>query len=238
MLAGDDPDVPQLAARLASDADQRLLLERWMRRARWARTVGGICGVLVWMLGTRTEGDLLMCGVGGIALGAMLAEIHHVAPPRGTRTASLDVRSIDDYLMTADRRRMVAVGTLSVAALAIGVIVGEAATAWSGVAGLGVLLAARLVQWRVASRPRPAVADRIRRADDLARELAIGRGLARPATYFGLAVLARGAFVLSQRLWPFVLVGIACWVYAVYLWWSNRRLGLDFVLERERMLAA
>ncbi len=31
-----------------------------------------------------------------------------------------------------------------------------------------------------------------------------------------------------------LLVGAAAWIYALVLWWSNRRLGLDFLLEQHR----
>jgi hypothetical protein len=98
-----------------------------------------------------------------------------------------------------------------------------------------VLGGARLAQERVATRPRPAVSDKLTRADDLARELAIGRGLARPATFFALALVARGFFSLTPAIGGFAeLLGGAAWLYALYLWWHNRRLGLDFLLTETR----
>jgi hypothetical protein len=79
------------------------------------------------------------------------------------------------------------------------------------------------------------VSDKLTRADDLARELAIGRGLARPATFFALALVARGCFSLEPAIGDLArLLGGAAWVYAVYLWWHNRRLGLDFLLTETR----
>jgi hypothetical protein len=98
-----------------------------------------------------------------------------------------------------------------------------------------VLGAARVAQQRVATRPRPAVSDKLRRADDLARELAIGRGLARPATFFALALVARGCISLTPAIGGLGRVlGGAAWLYALYLWWHNRRLGLDFLLTEPR----
>ena len=233
MFAGVDPEVPQLAQHLASDPDQQRLLTRWMLRARRARNIGGICGILVWVLGTSIQGDLLLCGVGGIALGAMLAELHVVRRQPGPRTATLDVRALGDYLTDRDRNRMLGVAAAALVLATTGIAVdGNGVALWSGTAALIVLGAAHLVQRRVASRPRPAIGESLRHADDLARELAIGRGLAQPATYFGLALLARGAFALRPELGDgLALVGVAAWICALVLWWSNRRLGLDFLLE-------
>jgi len=232
MFAGVDPEVPQLAQHLAADADQQRLLTRWMVRARRARNIGGICGVIVWVLGTSLQGDLLLCGVGGIALGAMFAELHVVRRQKGPRTATLDVRSVADYLTDGDRNRMLAVAGAGLVMAATAVAVdGSGVAVWSGLAALFVLGAAHLVQRRVASRPRPAIAASLRHADDLARRLAIGRGLAQPATYFGLALLARSAFALRPEVGDVaVLLGVAAWISALVLWWSNRRLGLDFLL--------
>ena len=240
MFAGVDPEVPELARHLASDADQQRLLSRWMLRARRARNIGGICGVVVWVLGTSVQGDLLLCGVGGIALGAMLAELHVVRPQHGPRTATLDVRALGAYLTDRDRNRMIGVAGAAAVLIAMAAIEdGFGVGVVCGGAALVVLGAANLVQRRVASRPRPAIAASLRRADDLARELAIGRGLAQPATYFGLALVARGAFSLRPELGDvMMLVGAAAWIYALVLWWSNRRLGLDFLLEQRRPAVA
>jgi hypothetical protein len=234
MLAGNDPDVPRLAEGLVSDPGQRRLLSRWMLRARRARNIGGVCGLVVWTLGTSAQGDLLLCGVGGIALGAMIAELHSVRPRRGPRTATLDVRRVGHYLADRDRNRMLGVAAAAVVLCVTAVAIdGLGTSVWCGGAALGVLGAAHAVQRRVAARPRPAIGASLRHADDLARELAIGRGLARPATYFGLALLARGAFSFGPDAGDIgTIVGVAAWMYALGLWWRNRRLGLDFLLQR------
>jgi hypothetical protein len=174
----------------------------------------------MWIVGTSGRGDLLLLGTGGIAIGAMLAELHHVRPRKGPRTAGLRVRSVDDYLMSQDARRMIIVSLLAGAVVIVGAVV-----------ALGT---ARLAQVRVATRPRPALSESLTRADDLARELAIGRGLARPATYFALALIARGCYSLMGVGGVIGNLGRVCggaaWLYALYLWWHNRRLGLDFLL--------
>ena len=160
----------------------------------------GICGVVVWVLGTSVQGDLLLCGVGGIALGAMLAELHVVRPQHGPRTATLDVRALGAYLTDRDRNRMIGVAGAAAVLIAMAAIEdGFGVGVVCGGAALVVLGAANLVQRRVASRPRPAIAASLRRADDLARELAIGRGLAQPATYFGLALVGRGRVLAAPR---------------------------------------
>lgn len=235
-LAGFDGEAPEIAGRLASDPDQQRLLTRWLERARWARFVGGLAGCTAWFLGTRAHGDLLLFGGGGIAIGAMLAETHHVRPRRGPRTARLDVRTVDDYLMDHDARRMIGVAVVGAGVAVTGVVTTRTgAPTWWGLAALATLGAARLVQQRVVSRPRPAAAPNLLRADDLARELAIGRGLARPATFFALTLIARGGYALMAEIGkPGRWLGVAAWAYALYLWWHNRRLGLDFLLTEQR----
>lgn len=231
-LAGVDGEASTIAGHLATDPDQQRLLARWLGRARWARFVGGFSGVLLWALGTRFRGDLLLLGTGGIAIGAMIAELHHIRPRQGTRTARLDVRSVGDYLMQHDARRMIGAGLAACCVLIAGLIADEGRVAiWCGSTALVALGAARLAQERVVSRPRPAVPAKLIRADDLARELAIGRGLARPATYFAVAVVARGCFSLVPTIHGLGrLLGSAASIYALYLWWYNRRLGLDFLM--------
>ena len=233
-LAGFDGEAEDIAHGLTTDPDQQRLLERWLVRARWARFVGGFCGVLVWALATMTKGDLLLLGAGGIAAGAMFAELHHVHRRPGPRTARLDVRRVDDYLLTQDRNRMIGVAVTAVAVGAIAIAIRPIA-AWWTLGALGILGVARVMQQRVAGRSRPAAAPKLIRADDLARELAIGRGIARPATYFALTLIARAGYTLMPRSYGLGrTIGVVAWVYALYLWWHNRRLGLGFVIDEPR----
>lgn len=240
MVAGIDPEATQLATHLASGADQQRLLSRWMARARRARNIGGLCGLTAWALGTQFDGDVLLFGVGGIAIGAMLAELHYVRPQGGRRRATLDVRALGDYLTDHDRRLMIGCGIADAGLLVVALAIGEVSTAaWSATAGLVVLGAAHLVQRRVATRPRPALTDSLRQADDLARELAIGRGLAHPAAFFSIALLAHGVATLEPSVGSgATVVAVLAWCVAGWLWWRNRRLGLDFVVERARPVLA
>jgi hypothetical protein len=235
-LAGIDNEATDIAAGLATDPEQQRLLARWLQRARWARWVGGFCGLLAWMLATNGKGDVLVFGTAGIALGAVAAELHHLRRARGPRTARLEVRTVDDYLLPYDAGQMTLVALV---ALVFGV-----ATVWStrtrpatwwALAAVAVIALTRLAQWRVATRARPALSASLTRADDLVRELAIGRGLARPATFLSVALLARAGFTLGSTQSLFgALFGVVAWCYAYTLWWHNRRLGLDFMVDEHR----
>jgi hypothetical protein len=102
---------------------------------------------------------------------------------------------------------------------------------WWGLTAVVVLVLAHVAQCRVASRPRPAVSEKLTQADDLVRMLAISRGLARPATFFAVALVSAGC----RGLVPFIgkagtILSVMAWLYGIVLWWKNRRLGLDFLL--------
>ena len=235
-FAGVDVDAPAIAQHLASEPDQQRLLQRWLERARWARFVGGFAGVVAWFLGTQTDGDLLVLGTGGIAAGAVLAEMHHIRRPAGPRTARLEVRTVADYLTRTDARRMIAVAAAATVTALVGVVSAETrSSTWWALGALVALGVARAAQHRVATRARPALSPSLTRADDLARELAIGRGLARPFTFFALALVARSCFALEPSVDGLApLLGVAAWLCAFVLWWQNRRLGLDFMLDGRR----
>ena len=234
MLAGVDPDAAVIAAGLTAAPDQQRLLTRWLQRTRWARNVGGVAGLVWWVFGTSLQGDVLLYGVGGVAIGSVAAQLHHVTRPSGTRTARLDRRTVADYLPPGWRRRMIATAALAAALAVAGLVLDDSGSAapWGG-AALVALGACHVVQRRVAGRPRPALATGLALADDLARQLAIDRGLAQPATYFALALIAHGASELEPSLggWA-TLISVGAWLYALSAWWRNRRLGLDAVLDR------
>jgi hypothetical protein len=235
-LAGVDDEADDIAAGLAADPEQQRLLARWLQRARWARWVGGFCGLLAWILATNGKGDVLVLGTAGIALGAVAAELHHLRRARGPRTARLEVRSVDDYLLPYDAGQMTLVALIALVMTVATVWSARSRPAtWWALAALVVLGLARLAQWRVATRGRPALSPNLTRADDLVRELAIGRGLARPATFLALALIARAGFALQATISVFGgIIGIVAWCYAYTLWWHNRRLGLDFLRDELR----
>jgi len=235
-LAGVDRDAPGIAAALAAEPEQRRLLTRWLLRARWARWVGGFCGVLAWLLATNARADVLLFGTAGIAFGAVAAELHHLRRARGPRTARLEVRTVRDYLMPYDARQMIRVAVVAVALAVAAAWSSHTRNAtWWAIAAIVVLGLCRLAQWRVATRARPALSPSLTRADDLVRELAIGRGLARPATFLALALIARAGFAMRPSVDVLgTLIGVVAWCYAYTLWWHNRRLGLDFMIDEPR----
>ncbi len=206
-----------------------------MARPRgWARFVGGFAGVIAWIFGTQARGDLLVLGCGGIAAGAFIAELHHLRRPSGPRTARLDRRTVGDYLMIADARRMAGVVAVAGVLAIVGLLKSRGHVVAWGIAAAVVIGLAHLGQRRVAGRARPAVSEKLTAADDLVRELAIGRGLARPATYLGLAMVANAAYALQPTGNGWGAIGFVARGYALYLWWHNRRLGLDFLLTSAR----
>jgi ABC-type amino acid transport substrate-binding protein len=53
-LAGFDGDgASRIAKALSADSDQQRLLHRWLDRARWARFVGGLSGILVFLFSSK-----------------------------------------------------------------------------------------------------------------------------------------------------------------------------------------
>lgn len=228
-----DSDAERIAQRLGGSRAQQRLLTRWLDRARWARFVGGTAGFVFWVLGTETRGDLLVCGTLGIMAGAAAAELHHIRRQPGPRTASLEVRRVGAYLSRYDRDRMIATAAAAGVSAVISLAIARRTWApWWALCALAVLGLAWIVQSRVASRPRPATSAELTRADDLARQLAIERGLARPAVYSALALIAHAWFSVGdgRDQWWASMFGLAVWIWAYYLWWWNRRLGLDHLL--------
>lgn len=234
-LAGIDDDADRIAARLADEPVQQRLLARWLSRARWARFIGGFSGVLVWVLGTSVRGDVLLLGTLGIGLGALAAESHHVRARRGPRTVSLEVRTLAQYLPRADGYAMAAVAGLAVLAALAGVVhaPSRSGAAW-GAAAFAFVAAARWAQLRVVRRPRPALPEGLVWADDLARHLAVVRGLARPAVYVGLVLSSQALYGLEPLLGSGAarLLAAVARLTAFALWVRNRRLGLDGVLRQ------
>ncbi len=240
MLAGVDPEATVIAQQLASAPDQQRLLTRFLQRTRWARNVGGLAGLTWWVIGTSLNGDILLYGVGGVAIGSMAAQLHHVRRPTGPRTASLDPRSVADYIPANWQRRMIVVAVMAGGLIVGGMAMSDARTAtYWGVAALITLGGAHLIQRRVAGRPRPALASGLQQADDLARELAIDRGLAQPATYAALAIFAHGSRAFESSLGGIATaLSVGAWLYALYAWWQNRRLGLDIVIGQRQPVAS
>jgi hypothetical protein len=238
VLSGVDPEAEAIADRLVPQTDQRVLIERWLRRTRWARNLGGMAGLLWWFLGTQARGPLLVCGLGGVALGSMAAQLHQARHRPGLRTASLEQRTVSQYTDRATRLELLLPGLGAVALVAAGssamVLSDEASPSvlWLALAALAVVALGAGLQRRVARRPRPALPNDLRYADDLARILAIGKGLGQPAGYWATALLAAAVGQLEPviGIWAFLVMGLL-WFWALNSWWQNRRLGLHHVLS-------
>ncbi|MGH1489212.1 MAG: hypothetical protein ACRBK7_07435 [Acidimicrobiales bacterium] len=240
LLAGVDPDANRIAEALAEAPDQQRLLARWLLRTRWARNVGGLAGLTWWTIGTQTQGGLLVLGLGGVALGSMGAQLHQARRMPGLRTATLDRRTVAQYSRISVRRRMIAASLAAVVLGFVGLVHSDSVGALTAVSSFGalmVLAATWAIQRRVAGRPRPALTTDMRRADDMARILAIGKGLAEPGTFWAVALMSYGVVGLEPAYsgWSYVVSTLG-WFYALGLWWDNRRLGLDHILKGSRGL--
>lgn len=234
-LAGHDPDAGGIAARLSGDEPSRRLLTRWLQRVRWRRWLGGFLGVLVAvLLSVDSSGpDVVLFGFTGIMLGSLSAELHHWHRPhgRGARAADLTRRRLGDYTNPGEQWLVgaVALGAVVLAATDLAGVTARTTDRGPGwpwaVAALGVVALVAAMQWRIVTRRRPALPPELRRADDLARRLAVSRGVAQPGLALGLVLLAEALTRVGLGL-----VAALCWLLAVGVWLGTRRLGLDKLL--------
>lgn len=199
-LAGPDPVAARLAREMHLGPAPRALAERWFRRSRYYRLLGGIV-VLILYLGLNNgaiEVDVLALAVlCGIAFGGAIAEIHVLRTPR-PRAVAADItpRRMGDYANGRDHFLMAVLAAISLVVFAAGIgrWLDPETVWWSGL--VVVLFAIVLIFQRlVATRARPALGSELRAADDLLRYLASTHGFARPA--IGAAFLAL-AFAVAQ----------------------------------------
>ncbi len=221
-----DPMADAISTRLGAGPEQRTLITRWLRRSRRYRNIGGATGVAAGLL-IGGLGGMILLGLTGVTIGSLAAEAHLLAPdledrPR-RRTAALDRRRLADYWAPA-RQVVMAVVALVAAVVVAGHYLGRLESATGGdwaVASLLLLVVAAGLQWRVATRRRPALPSTLRFSDDLVRRLAITNGIAIPATALALALV-------GQSLWnDYPMVSAICWLVAIAQFWSHRGLGLD-----------
>ncbi|MEZ5407310.1 MAG: hypothetical protein R2761_04745 [Acidimicrobiales bacterium] len=235
-LAGHDPDAGRIAARLSGDEPSRLLLTRWLQRVRWRRWLGGFLGVLsALLLSVDGSGpNIVLSGFAGIMLGSLSAELHHWRRPDGggARAADLTRRRLSDYTSPGEQW-LLGAAAMGAVILAATDLAGTTAHTtdrgpgwpWAGTA-LGVVAGVVAMQWRIVTRRRPALPPELRRADDLARRLAVSRGMAQPGLALALALLAEASTRVGLGL-----VAAVCWLLAVGVWLGTRRLGLDKLLS-------
>ncbi len=196
-LAGYDPDAPAIASKLSEDPAGQALLERWLRRSKRFRFVGGAAGFVI-SLGVLADGNLfqiLLFVLLGIAVGGGLAEIHVFRRRSGgSRLADLAVRHVADYTTRTDRWALIAIAVFAIALAVVSLVASAEArgfVVFSSLAALLVAAVAGALQRLVVVRPRPALPDALRSADDLLRRLAATRGFTRPAIALGAGLLAQ-----------------------------------------------
>lgn len=228
-LAGLDPQSGEIAHELATGQLERDLLERWLRRSRHYRYVGGTVG-LVLGLGFEDNGGLeegLVGLLAGIAIGGALAELH-ILGSRQTKTRSADLtrRRLSDYVSRSDSVAMAAIALAGLATLAAALVGDPLPSGHSltyGVISIAIVGATLGLQTMVVRRARPAVSEELRRADDLLRRLAATQGFARPAIAVALISLSAGVADLGNSedldLVVFVLA------VAGLVWYARSRQG-------------
>jgi uncharacterized iron-regulated membrane protein len=149
--------------------------------------------------------------------------------------ATLEVRDPDDYRDPIEQRRLWAVVACALAAPVASLLAGGPLLVPIALGAIVASLAAldRWVAQRIALRPRPAVPDDLRAADDRVRRLAISAGVGRPIVVLaGLLTSAQwGAVAAGEGTAEGVdtaagLLSAVLAIAAVVLWWTNRDLGL------------
>ncbi len=205
-LAGYDAQSGPIAEQISPSDSGQALVERWMRRSRYYRYVGGAVGFVLGV-GFMVNGDAspaLLGLLGGIALGGAMAELH-VLRRRGdgARVADMSVRNVDDYTLRSDS---IALAVAALGGLFLGAISlfgsadgGLVPLAW-GATAITVVIAVMALQRLVVTRARPALSADMREADDVLRYLAATQGFTRPAIAVALLSLAFGVASLGDDL--------------------------------------
>ncbi len=236
MFRAVDPEAKQLAARLGERSEQRFLIERWLRRSRWYRNVGGAAGVVGGLIAAGL-GGLIIGGLAGVAIGSLLSELHLARRDRSGsrhRTAGLERRSLTTYWNPRHQVVLLLLAVMGAGLFLAGRFgwVGYGFRPnWALAATITVVIAV-VLQWRVAVRRRPALPSSLRRSDNLVRSLAITQGIANPTIAVAVAFIAHSLWFSNP------LLSLAAWFLAIALFWGGRRLGLDWLLKQPPLTAA
>ncbi len=117
--------------------------------------------------------DLLLMGLAGYLLGAIVAELHHLRRgPSGVRMASLAPRRLEDYVSRREQWFMRVLGVLALVLVGTGVLVARSEAASLLGYGLAVLAVWALVEAAeraVVERARPVLPEDLAGADDAIR---------------------------------------------------------------------
>ncbi|MCP4965577.1 MAG: hypothetical protein GY926_10100 [bacterium] len=236
-LSGHDSDSTKLAVGLAPTSASSGLVDRWLKRTRYYRFVGGAVGLVVGV-GFIDNGRLAPVAIGmfaGVAGGGALAEIHLLRrKQQAARSAGLTARRLADYVRRTDVIRFALVAVVAVALLGASPIVDEFRRAslvrWA-LAALLVALVAVTLQRLVVLRTRPALRPDLRDADDLLRRLAATQGFVRPSLALCVALLAQSVSALGMSDGGDFII-LAMWLIAIWILRSSR-LDADHLLPTE-----
>lgn len=257
--AGSHARAARLAATTAGHDDHdahAVLVGRFIDRSMRYRRNGALAGLVVLVAAVIVRAaaiddgqagvrfDLLTLasiGLAGSIVGSIAAEGFRLRAQRGPRLATLEVRTTEDYLDPIADRREVLVAVLAGVGVA-GSLLAGAAELRAVLFGLAVAGLAGIRRWairRIALRPRPALSDDLRHADDELRRMAASVGVSRPTvTLAALLVAAQwGAVSAGAATAPAGtladVIQVAAWIgsvgafaVAVRWWWRNRSFGL------------
>jgi hypothetical protein len=254
----DDRDVAALhqLSGVTPTASTRRLFAAYLSRSRRYRTGWS---VVVWMsalvlagglgahtigLGTAAHpayGDLLLTGFGGYLLGAMVAELHHLRPPRAAvRMASLSPRKVSDYASKSQRwllrATVIVTGVVLIVGLGAHRYGSDAGRRGFPIAAVGFSVAAVVVwlvvertQRAIVERARPAMPDDLARGDDAIRRTSVetlsigGAGLVAFLTTWVITSLERaGVPSVVHAVATFLVIGLFAFGVAAAL--RSRRL--------------
>lgn len=220
-----DRDVAWLAGgtiRRPVPDDEASVVARYLGRHRRARVAGGLLGVaFAVVVGIRFYGtvgigvgvrsplaDMLFCGIAGVVLGALAAEVWRIPRPAGAvAEASLAPRA------RAPHRRMVTVARTTaavVAALGLAIaLAGRGSGPFvAAVLGVGVVGVAALARCRIVGRARPAMSARAARLDQRLREFALVSLAYLEASAAVLAAAWLGSALPTTDAWPVLAFGV------------------------------
>ena len=235
LIAGTDHHARSTVSELGTDPSSRELLERWAIRTAWYRRMGGLFASVLWFFtskGMFDLGRLFVMAMIGVFVGSIVAERHRYRGGRGPRCATLQTRSVRQYLDPVERRRATVLAMIWIGWVAISVFVpqGSSVNIWPyAAAGLSVLGLAHLVQRRVVSRAQPHLPHSLKDADDLARRLAVTRSLGRTSNIVALVLFSSALDGSSPVLGQSVasIISGAAFLLALWWWWKNRHLALS-----------
>jgi hypothetical protein len=212
------------------------VVHRYLMRHRRRRYQGGMVGLLAYIvivivrpgpwsidIGFRRFPDLLSALLGGVLAGVVSAELYHLRRrPVPGGVASLEPRPTERYVDGGIRTALRLAAGVSLAVSVVSVFGADRRGLLPGLASLVVVLVVELLQRFIAERPRPALPDDLRRADDAIRRAS--SAVALPHAGLGLVLLLLGfqvAPALGSTLVA-VIAALALLIGAIVQWRRSR----------------